>query len=79
MPKMNLDLSTEFRNSSPDNGFVLWHLLNRKLDPPRADWAFHWTNDVRKHARTNCVDFGQTAQLIAMLEGKTPRVPGGFR
>ena len=35
--KLNLDLSTEFRNSSPDGGFELWRLLNRKLDPPRAD------------------------------------------
>ena len=50
VPKLNLDLSTEFRNSSPDNGFELWRLLNRKLDPPRADWAFHWTNKLRKHA-----------------------------
>ena len=47
VPKLNLDLSTEFRNSSRDNGFELWRLLNRKLDPPRADWAFHWTNDLQ--------------------------------
>ena len=70
VPKLNLDLSTEFRNSSPDNGFELWRLLNRKLDPPRADVAFHWTNDFRKHARPNCADFGQTVKPIAMLEGK---------
>ena len=70
VPKLNLDLSTEFRNSSPDNGFELWRLLNRKLDPPRADFAFHWTNDLRKHARSNCSDFNQTVKFIAMLEGK---------
>ena len=69
VPKLNLELSTEFRNSSPDNGFELWRLLNRKLDPPRADFAFHWTNDLRKHARTNCSDFNQTVKFIAMLEG----------
>ena len=70
VPKLNLDLSTEFRNSSPDNDFELWRLLNRKLDPPRTDFAFHWTNDLRKHARFNCADFGQTLKFIAMLEGK---------
>ena len=70
VPTLNLDSSTEFRNSSPDNGLELWRLLNRNLDPPRADWAFHWTNDLRKHARTNCVDFGQTVEFIAMLDGK---------
>ena len=31
VPKLNLDLSTEFRNSAPDSGFELWRLLNRKL------------------------------------------------
>ena len=63
VPKLNLDLSTEFRNSPPDNRFELWRLLNRKLGPPRADWAFHWTNDLRKHARTSCTDFGQTVKF----------------
>ena len=66
VPKLNLDLSTEFRNPSPDNRFELWRLLNRKLHPPRADWAFHWTNDIRKHARTSCADFGQTVKFIEM-------------
>ena len=28
-PKLNLELSTKFRNSSPDNGIELWRLLNR--------------------------------------------------
>ena len=70
VPKLNLDLSKEFRNSAPDNGFELWRLLNRKLDPPRADLVFHLTNDLRKHARTSCVDFGQTVRFIAMLEQK---------
>ena len=63
VPKLNLDLSTEFRNSPPDNRFELWRLLNRKLGPQRADWAFHWTNDLRKHARTSCTDFGQTVKF----------------
>ena len=26
IPKFNFDLSTEFRNSAPDNGFELWRL-----------------------------------------------------
>ena len=70
VPKLNLDLSTEFRNSAPDNGFELWRLLNRKLDPPRADLGFHLTNDLRKHARTSCADFAQTVRFISMLEQK---------
>ena len=57
VPKLNLDLSTDFRNAAPDNGFELWRLLNSKLDPPRADIEFHLTNDIRKHARTNCTSF----------------------
>ena len=44
--------------------------MNRKLGQPRTDFAFHWTNDLRKHARTNCADFGQTVKFIAMFEGK---------
>ena len=32
-PKQNMDISTEFRNSSPDNGFELWRLLNRSSIP----------------------------------------------
>ena len=60
VPKLNFDLSTEFRNSAPDNGFELWRLLQRKLDPPRADVEFHLVNDIRKHARTSCANFDQT-------------------
>ena len=70
VPKLNLDLSTEFRNSAPDNGFELWRLLNRKLDPPQADLALHLTNNLRKHARTNCADFPQTVRFISMFEQK---------
>ena len=32
IPKLTLDLSTEFRNSASDNGFELWQFFNRKLD-----------------------------------------------
>ena len=67
VPRLN---STEFRNSAPDNGFELWRLLNRKLDPPRADVAFHLANDIRKHARTNCTSFDQTVKFISFLESK---------
>ena len=69
-PKLNMDLSTEFRNSSPDNGFELWRLLNRKLDPPRADLEYHMKNDLRRHARINCTDFSQTVRFVAKLESK---------
>ena len=68
IPKLNFDLSTEFRNSAPDNGFELWRLLNRKLDPPRADVSFHLINDIRKHARTLCASFEHTVRFIAFLE-----------
>ena len=47
VPKLNFDLSTEFRNTASDNGLELWRLLNRKLDPPRAAIEFHLTNDIR--------------------------------
>ena len=70
VPKLNFDLSTEFRNSAPDNGFELWRLLQRKLDPPRADVEFHLVNDIRKHARTSCANFDQTVRFIAFLESK---------
>ena len=33
VPKLKFDLSTEFRNSSLDNGFEMWRLSSRKLDP----------------------------------------------
>ena len=45
-------------------------LLNRKLDPPRADIEFHLTNDIRKHARTNCTSLERTVKFITFLEGK---------
>ena len=70
VPKLNFDLSTEFRNSAPDNGFELWRLLQRKLDPPRADVEFHLVNDIRKHARTSCANFDQAVRFIAFLESK---------
>jgi hypothetical protein len=70
IPKLNFDLSTEFRNSAPDNAFELWRLLNRKLDPPRADVEFHLINDIRKHARTPRARFEQTVRFIAFLETK---------
>ena len=71
MPKLNFDLSTEFRNSGPDNGFESWRLLGRKVDPPRADIELHLTNDIRNHARTNCASFEQTVKAITFLESKT--------
>ena len=70
VPKLNFDLSVEFRNSAPDNGFELWRLLQRKLDPPRADVEFHLVNDIRKHARTSRANFDQTVRFIAFLESK---------
>ena len=70
IPKLNFDPSTEFCNSAPDNGFGLWRLLNRKLDPPRADVEFHFISDIRKHARTTCASFEQTVRFITFLESK---------
>ena len=76
VPKLNFDLSTEFHNSVPENGFELWQLLNHKLAPPRADFEFHLTNDIRKHARTSCTSFEQTVKSIsrpsAASSGLTP-------
>ena len=70
IPKLNFDLPKELRNSAPDNGFELWRLLNRKLDPPRADVEFHFTNDIRKHARTYCTNFERTVRFATCLEVK---------
>ena len=55
VPKLNFDLSTEFRNSAPDNGFELWRLLQRKLDPPRADVEFHLVNERHPQAYPHIV------------------------
>ena len=60
VPKLNLELSTEFRNFAPDNGFELWRIINRKLDPPRADLEFRLVNDIQRLAGTSCSDFAQT-------------------
>ena len=38
VPKLNFDLSTEFRHSLPDNGFELWLFLIRRLDPPEGGY-----------------------------------------
>ena len=45
-------------------------MLNRKLDPPRADLEYHMRNDLRRHAKANCTDFAQTVRFVAMLESK---------
>ena len=46
----------------------MWRLLNRKLDPPRADVELHLINDFRKHARTSCANFEHIVRFIAFLE-----------
>ena len=68
LPKLNIDLSTEYRNAASENGFELWRLINRKMDPPRADLDFHLINGIQRLARSNCVDFAQTVRFVNHLE-----------
>ena len=55
LPKLNLELSTELRHITVDNGFELWRLLNRKLDPPRTNLGFHMA--VSQKGGYTCADW----------------------
>ena len=71
MPKLPVGLATEFRQVGTTNGFELFRLLAQKLDPPRADCAFHLANELRSCAPAQpCKDFAQTVQFVKYFDQK---------
>ena len=70
-PKLPLGLATEFRQVGTPNGFELFRRLTQKLDPPRADCAFHLANELRGlGGTTTCKDFAQTVRFVKFLDQK---------
>ena len=68
MSKLDEIQGAELMRIGKSNGFKLFGLLSRKVDPPREDLAFDMGTKVHvlgKHSRRN---FSQTVRFIAMLE-----------
>ena len=71
MPRLNLSLSTEFRQIGSTNGFELFRKVVRKLDPPKSDNTFHLTNEIRGLGGTSvCKDFAQTCRFMLFFESR---------
>ena len=71
MPRLNLSLSTEFRQIGTSNGFELFRKVIRKLDPPKSDNTFHLANEIRGLGGTSpCKDFAQTCRFLLFLENR---------
>ena len=71
MHKLSVSLSTELRQVGTPNGFELFRLLTQKLDPPRADCAFHLANELRNCAPPQpCKDFAQTVRFVKFFDQK---------
>jgi len=71
MPKLPVGLSTELRQVGTPNGFELFRLLTQKLDPPRADCAFHLANELSSCAPPlPCEDFAQTVRFVKFFDQK---------
>ena len=69
MPKLPVGLATEFRQVGTPNGFELFQKLTQKLDPPRADCAFHLANELRGlGGTTTCKDFAQTVRFVKFFD-----------
>ena len=47
MPRLPTVIGTKLRQVGVSNGFELFRKLIQKMDPPRADSAFHLANDIR--------------------------------
>ena len=67
MPRLNTDMATEFKQVGQGNGFELWRALNRKIDPPRSDVAFHMKSEIKKLGETDCKDWTQSVRFVNFL------------
>ena len=47
MPRLLVTLVTESTQVGATNGFEVFQRFTQKLDPPRADSAFHFANEIR--------------------------------
>ena len=71
MPKLDVTLSTELRQTGTSNGFELFRQILRKLDPPMSDPTFHLENELRALSGTPVAkDFPQTVRFVHFLESK---------
>ena len=72
MPKLGLKHSTELRQVGTTNGFELWRMLNRKVDPPRAEIGFQLKTEIAALAGKEnlCKDFNMSVRFIKHLEQK---------
>ena len=64
MPRLLPALGTELRPVCATNGFDLFRKLIQKLDPPRADSAFHLANQIHGLGGVSfCKDFLRQSTL----------------
>ena len=71
MPRLPTALGTKLRQVGVTNGFELFRKLIQKMDPPRADSAFHLANEIRGLGGVSvCKDFAQTVRFAKFLAGK---------
>jgi hypothetical protein len=64
-------LGTELWQVGVTNGSELFRKLIQKLDPPRADSAFHLANEIRGLGGVSvCKDFAMTVRFVKFLTGK---------
>ena len=68
MPRLNVELATEFRQMGSANGCELWRREMRKLDPPRSDVAFHMKAKIQDVSKTICKDFAISVPFINFCE-----------
>ena len=72
MPRLPVDLATEFRQTGGvTDGLELFRKLTNKLDPARSDNAFHLVNEIRGLVGLGaCKSFDQTVRFVHFLEKK---------
>ena len=71
MPRLPTVLGTELRQVGVTNGFELFRKLIQKMDPPRADSAFHLANEIRGLGGVAvCNDFAKTVRFAKFLSQK---------
>ena len=68
MPKLDEIQGAEFMQVGKSNGFELFRLLNRKIDPPRDDLAFDLRTEIPGLGNHAGKDFGQAVRFVALLD-----------
>ena len=75
MPKLGIDMAIELRQIGQSNGFELYRIPNRKIDPPRSDHAFHMRTQTQALCQQLCSnESAMTARFMNFYDTKS-KVP----